>query len=168
ATPPGPTAPGSGLTQPTGPSGPGLGSSGMPGQDGSTILGSQALGTLFLDAMGTTPNQQNAFRQLQSKEFVVNQGAVLVNVRFPAQTNFAKMQQTMGQFGMTVTGVTPSQGLITGYVPMVSLGSLASVSGAVGASPVYAPQLSSGPAVDQGDHVMQTDVLRQTTGVTGS
>src|SRR5260370_709166 len=69
---------------------------------------------------------------------------------------------------MAVTLVTPSQGLVPGFFPMISLSQVAEVPGAIGASPVYAPQYSSGPAVDQGDAAMQTNTFRQNTGLTGS
>ncbi len=135
-----------------------------------TILGSQLLGTLSQGyAQALKQGNGTAFLQQQGQYFVVSGSNVLVNLRFPSKTNYSQMQTTLAnQFGMHVTGVTQSQGLITGYVPITNLALLNSAPTAIGASPVYAPQFSAGPVVDQGAAVVGAPSFIARTGANGS
>jgi hypothetical protein len=56
-----------------------------------------------------------------------------------------------------LTGTTPAQGLVTGYLPLDVLPQLPAVPGYVAITPVYAPQFS---ATDQTSAVIGADAFR--------
>ncbi len=100
-----------------------------------------------------------------------NQARVLVNLRsLPGQLSL--LQPSAVQLGLDVTGVTPSQELVTGYLPIQSISDLlngrASLQGFSTMTPVWAPLHWAGSVTSQGDSIIQADTFRATTGLDGT
>ncbi|HZY90739.1 MAG TPA: S8 family serine peptidase, partial [Gemmataceae bacterium] len=169
-TPPPPPPPSLGLYPPHVPTERGPTNGGSPtGPDNvgpsqnTGFVGSQVLTDL---AANYQPSQPTAAQQ---REFVFDAtGRVLVNVR-GLNTNTDTLQNGLvNQLGMTVTGTTRDQQMVTGYLPVNQVRELPTVVDFASVTPVYAPIFSAGSVMTEGDHVIGGDTFRQKTGKDGT
>jgi hypothetical protein len=140
---------------------------GTQAQPANGYLGSTLLQNLYTNYSLAQHNPQlySQFMALQKQVFMFshanNQDYVQINVRIMPNATMSSVQTALvNNLGFSVTGTTPVQGLITGFLPILNIPQLVHVSGFAAATPVYTPLLSTGPVTSQGDHVMGADALR--------
>jgi hypothetical protein len=136
-------------------------------QPANGYLGSMLLQNLYMNYSAAlhNPSAIQQYLALQKQVFTFananKQDYVQINVRIMPNATLSSVETSLQQtWGFIVTGTTPSQGLITGFLPILNIPQLIHVSGFAAATPVYAPLLSTGPVTSQGDHVMGADALR--------
>jgi hypothetical protein len=140
------------------------------------FVGSSHLLTLYTDYMSALTIAQASgkgtpdpsFFAGQSKLFMFDdQQRVKVNVHPTLRKDLKTLQAGLVSWGMAVTQVTPSQNMVTGYLPIARIKDLPLLANFASVTPVYAPIRSVGSATTQGDAVIRADSFRNTFGVTG-
>jgi hypothetical protein len=95
------------------------------------------------------------------------QDRVLVNVRYTLPKYADDVQTSLQQLGMAVTGVTPSQNMITGWLPILRLDDLVRMPHYDAVTPVLRPVLHTGSVESEGDPVILGPQYRAETGAGG-
>jgi hypothetical protein len=107
--------------------------------------------------------------RVDTKEFLYDaKGRVLIDVRATLTKYMGNLQTELQNLGMNVDVVTPSQNMITGYLPINKILDLPNQAHFSAATPVLKPKLSTGSVDTEGDSVIQADTFRASTGFDGS
>src|SRR5262249_39434920 len=72
------------------------------------------------------------------------------------------------KLGFRVTGTTPAQTMVTGYLPVANIMALEGLANFASVTPVYRPIRRTGSVQTEGDAMMQADVFRAGLGVNGA
>lgn len=136
---------------------------GLPQQS----IGSNSLAETW---QGTSPGPLFPLTPEEKQLFVWDaQGRVLVNVRSQSNGGLDQMKQDLiGQVHMVVTGTTPAQNMVTGFVAPQDVMSILNVTGYAAATPTWAPIHRYSGLASQGVGVIQADTYRGTNGVDGT
>src|SRR5262249_20182488 len=139
------------------------------------IIGSQQLITLRNDYMttlrivgGDSHAMPRAFFTGRSETFTFDdQGRVKVNIRAVLNRFVNDLANSLTAWGMKVISTTPSQGIITGYLPIARITDLPSLPYFAAITPSYAVTHRADSATTQGDAVMMADIFRSNYNVRG-
>lgn len=109
------------------------------------------------------------FQTKLRRDFVTDAaGNVLVNVRATQARHLPDLQNSLQALGMSVTGVTPAQNLITGYLPIAQLPQAIIQPHYASITPVYPAIRKTGSITSEGDAVILGPTYRNNTGATGA
>jgi hypothetical protein len=137
----------------------------------SGMLGSTSLQRLETGYSTLAPGaSMDQFINAQKQEFVFDSNnRVLVNVRSSSPDHIDQMKSDLvNNLGMTVTTVTPSQNMVTGFLPISAVENIPSVTDYSAVTPVYAPIVSAGSVTSAGDQVIKADAFRTHYGLDGT
>jgi hypothetical protein len=114
------------------------------------------LGSMWLQKLELPPNWNPGMTDPAAqylKLFVLDsQGRVLVDVRAQQASQLSAMQSDLvNRLGMVVTGTTPDQYMVTGYMPRKQIMNVIGVTGYTAAAPVWAPMHWMGSVMTEGD-----------------
>jgi photosystem II stability/assembly factor-like uncharacterized protein len=134
---------------------------------GSSIL--QKLVTLTAQMRMGSSDARLRLDALKSGLVFDSAGRVLVNIRAstPSGNSLGAFSARLKTLGLVVTGTTPTQNMVTGYLPVSSITQLPLVPQFGAVTPVYAPHFSAS-VTSEGNAVIGADTFRATAGVDGT